>query len=78
MALNSDGKYTLTRESYAALQAITTIRKYGWQKRAYILNTIVYIVITAYTLSRILWEGAKLIYLAILALMTLWFIYYSY
>jgi len=76
--LNSDGKYTLTKEGYAALQAITTIKKYGWQKRAYIINTVACAIVVAFTLSRVLLEGVKLIYLAVLVLVFLWFIFYSY
>ncbi len=76
--LNSDGKYTLTKEGYAALQAITTIRKYGWQKRAFIINTVACTIVVAFTLSRILLEGVKLIYLAVLVLVSLWFVFYSY
>jgi len=78
IALNSDGKYTLTKEGYAALQAITTIKKYGWQKRAYIINTVACTIVVASTLSRILLEGVKSIYLAVLVLVSLWFVFYSY
>ena len=78
IALNSDGRYTLTKEGYAALQAITTIEKYGWQKRAYIINTVIYIVVAAYMLLKILMEGVNSIYIVTLVLATLWFIYYSY
>lgn len=78
IVLNSDGRYTLTKEGYAALQAITTIKKYGWQKRAYIINTIIYIVAVAFMLSRILMEGVNSIYTVVLVLATLWFAYYSY
>ncbi|RLE91195.1 MAG: hypothetical protein DRN04_13385 [Thermoprotei archaeon] len=83
ITLNSDGKYTLTKEGYAALQAIITIKKYGWQKRAYIINIIViniiaYVIIATFTLSRVLLEGAKPVYLAILVLISLWFVFYSY
>ena len=78
IALDSDGKYTLTKEGYAALQAITTIKKYGWQKRAYIINTIVYVIVAAYTSSRIALEGAKPVYLIVLVLISLWFAFYSY
>ena len=78
ITLNSDGKYTLTKEGYAALQAITTIKKYGWQKRAYIINTVACTIVVAFTLSRILLEGVKSIYLAVLALVSLWFVFYSY
>ena len=78
IALNSDGKYTLTKEGYAALQAITTIKRYGWQKRAYIINTAACTMVVAFTLSRILLEGVKSIYLAVLVLVSLWFVFYSY
>ncbi len=78
ITLNSDGKYTLTKEGYAALQAIITIKKYGWQKRAYIINIIAYVIIATFTLSRVLLEGAKPVYLAILVLISLWFVFYSY
>ena len=78
IALNSDGKYTLTKEGYAALQAITTIKKYGWQKRAYIINTVACTIVVAFTLSRILLESVKPIYLAVLVLVSLWFVFYSY
>ncbi len=76
--LNSDGRYTLTKEGYAALQAITTIEKYGWQKRAYIISTVIYIVVVTYMLLKILMEGVNSIYIVTLVLATLWFIYYSY
>ncbi len=78
IALNSDGKYTLTKEGYAALQAITTIKKYGWQRRAYIINAVACTIVVAFTLSRILSEGVKSIYLAALVLVSLWFVFYSY
>ncbi len=78
IALNSDGKYTLTKEGYAALQAITTIKKYGWQRRAYIINAVACAIVVAFTLSRILSEGVKSIYLAALVLVSLWFVFYSY
>ena len=78
ITLNSSGKYTLTKEGYAALQAITTIKKYGWQKRAYIINTVACTIVVAFTLSRILLESVKPIYLAVLVLVSLWFVFYSY
>ena len=78
ITLNSDGKYTLTKEGYAALQAVTTIEKYGWQKRAYIINIVAYTIVVAFTLSKILLEGAKPVYLIVLVLVSLWFVYYSY
>ena len=78
VALDSDGKYTLTKEGYAALQAITTIKKYGWQKRAYIINMIACVIVVTFMVSRILLEGAKPVYLIVLVLISLWFAFYSY
>jgi len=78
VALDSDGRYTLTKEGYAALQAITTIKKYGWQKRAYIINMIACVIVVTFMVSRILLEGAKPVYLIVLVLISLWFAFYSY
>ncbi|HDI46404.1 MAG TPA: ArsR family transcriptional regulator [Candidatus Methanomethylia archaeon] len=47
VALDEEGKYTLTKEGYAALQAVETIKKHGWQRRAYFLN------LAAFTLANI-------------------------
>jgi len=78
ITLDSEGKYTLTSKGYAALQAITTVKKYGWQRRAYIISIIAYVLVVAFTLSRILWVGAKPVYLVVLMLATSWFAFYSY
>lgn len=78
VTVDSGGKYVLTDEGYAALQAVITVRKYGWQKRAYILGAIVYTIATGYTLVKVLWEGVNLVYLVILVSLTLWFLFYSY
>jgi len=78
IALNGEGKYTLTSEGYAALQAVITVRKYGWQRRAYIINVVAYAIAVAFTLSKILCVGAKPVYLAVLMLATSWFAFYSY
>ena len=78
ITLDSEGKYTLTSKGYAALQAITTVKKYGWQRRAYIINIIAYVLAVAFVLSKILWVGAKPVYLIVLILATSWFAFYSY
>ena len=77
ITLNSDGKYVLTKEGYAALQAIETVKRYGWQKRAFIINTIVYIVVLAYLLN-MMFHGMRMVYVATLVLITLWYLFYSY
>ena len=78
ITLNSDGKYTLTKEGYAALQAITTIKKYGWQKRAFIINTVVYIIVLIYILATMPWNHISLIHIITLTIITAWYIFYSY
>jgi len=78
IALNSEGKYTLTSEGYAALQAVITVKRYGWQRRAFVINVVAYVVAVAFTSSKILYVGAKPVYLAVLMLATSWFAFYSY
>lgn len=81
VALNDGGKYSLTKEGYTALQAIDTIKKHGWQKRAYTLSTMAYAIVAAYLLWMLwtLWGTGKSVYIAIaLILATLWYVYYSY
>jgi len=46
--VNKEGKYCLTKDGYAALQAIDAVARYGWQKRAYYLNVAICIFINAY------------------------------
>lgn len=78
ITLNSDGKYTLTRDGYSALQAITVIEKYGWQKRAYIIATATYLIVVGYILFDTVLVGIKTLNLIILVLTTSWYLYYSY
>lgn len=78
IVLDEDGKYTLTREGYAALQAIITIKRYGWQKRAFILNTAVYIAVMIYTACVIVWRGFSPPYVAVIVFASLWYVYYFY
>jgi len=74
VAVDDDGRYYLTRDGYAALQAIEAIKKYGWQKRAYILNLIAYIVVNAYSALNYfsLWIWT------VLPISTAWLAFYTY
>ena len=76
--MDEKGKYTLSKEGYAALQAITTVKRYGWQKRAFLLNTVVCMIVVAYILWTIYVKGVEPLYIAILVLVALWYLYYSY
>jgi len=78
ITLDDEGRYTLTKEGYAALQAIDTVRKYGWQKRAFIIGAIAYIVAMAYTLWTMLWRSVKPVHIVVLILLTSWYVFYSY
>jgi DNA-binding HxlR family transcriptional regulator len=78
ITIDENGKYVITKEGQAALQAVITIRKYGWQKRAYFITTILYIIFTAYLIWIIIRYPDNLIYILTLALITLWYLFYSY
>ena len=43
-----DGKYTLTRNGYAALQTARSLSRLEWQRRAYFLNWLVAILFIAF------------------------------
>jgi len=72
--VNSEGKYALTREGYAALQAIEAIRRYGWQRRAYYLNLLAYLVANAYAAI----SNLNLWLTLILPITSAWIAFYSY
>lgn len=75
IALDSEGKYTLTREGYAAFQAVITVRKYGWQKRAYILNIIAYVLVNIYAWLN---SPSPFWFTIVFSLTTAWILFYSY
>ena len=72
--LNEEGKYILTKDGYAALQAIDTALSYGWQKRAFYLNIIACLLInTFFALTNIvLW------FYIVLPLTIVWLAFYTY
>jgi DNA-binding HxlR family transcriptional regulator len=45
---NKDGYYTVVEKGFAALQAVETLSKYGWQRRAYYINLVVCISLNIY------------------------------
>jgi len=45
---DKDGCYTLAERGFAALQAVETLSKYGWQRRAYYINLAVCISLNLY------------------------------
>jgi len=74
VAADETGRYVLTKEGYAALQAIYTIKKFGWQKRAYFINLAAYIVFN--TIAAI--SNFTLWLMVVLPLSTAWIVYYTY
>ncbi|RLF03034.1 MAG: hypothetical protein DRK00_09260 [Thermoprotei archaeon] len=74
ITVGGDGRYRLTRGGYAALQATEVIKRYGWQRRAYILNLATYVVVNAYAalnhFSLRIW--------ILLPISTAWLVFYTY
>jgi len=78
ITLEPGGKYTLTKQGYAAIEAISTISRYGWQRRAYFISTLLYIIFLVYIVWVITLYPNNPIYILTLILITLWHVFYSY
>ena len=50
ISVDNEGFYVLSEKGFAALEAIDTISKYDWQKRAYYINIALTIIINLFTL----------------------------
>ncbi|MCR6624570.1 MAG: winged helix-turn-helix domain-containing protein [archaeon YNP-LCB-024-027] len=50
ISVNNEGFYVLTDKGAAALQAIETISRYGWQRRAWYINLLFNIIMNIYVL----------------------------
>jgi len=74
IALDEEGRYCLTKTGYAALQAIDVVQKYGWQKRAYILNLAVYALINIFAVLKIPSPWLWIVFF----LSTAWLAFYTY
>jgi len=74
VTLDKNGKYTLTKDGYSALQAVSIIRKYGWQRRAYMLNIMAYAAFNVFfaLIHPSLWM------ITVLPISTAWIVFYSY
>jgi DNA-binding HxlR family transcriptional regulator len=73
VAVDSSGRYALTREGYAALEAVNAIERYGWQKRAFYINIAAYLLVT---LGAFMEFQLGLNFLVVLSLSTLWLAFY--
>jgi len=72
---DSAGRYILSDKGCAALEAIRVIEQYGWQKRSFLLNLLAYILVNVCALVNFSLSSSFLI---VLALSTLWMLFYSY
>jgi len=75
LTTDADGHYTLNEKGYAALEAINTIERYGWYKRAFYINIAAYVFINFWGFASFSFSSS---FFVILALSTLWMIFYSY
>jgi DNA-binding HxlR family transcriptional regulator len=83
IATNEEGCYTLTEKGFAALQAVDTVSKYGWQRRSFFINLIVGISINAYLVYTYFAVEQNAAFLSAYLLIVLpvtvaWMAFYSY
>jgi DNA-binding HxlR family transcriptional regulator len=50
VTVDKEGCYVLTEKGFAALQAVETVSKYGWQRRSFYLNLAACILLNVYVL----------------------------
>ena len=73
ISINEGGLYVLNEKGFAALQAVEAISKYGWQKRAFYINLLFFIMMNIYVmLTMAEWLPFML------AISAAWIIFYSY
>jgi DNA-binding HxlR family transcriptional regulator len=80
---NEEGKYTLTEKGFAALQAVNTVSKYGWQRRSYFINLAVCITINVFFLYTYFFIETNSTFLqtyliVVLPITVAWIAFYSY
>jgi DNA-binding transcriptional ArsR family regulator len=72
---NSYGHYSLNKNGYAALEAVSAIERYGWYKRAFYFNIIAF---TLFILWAYLNFDLSTSFLTVLILSVGWIALYSY
>ena len=80
---NGEGRYALTEKGFAALQAVDTVSKYGWQKRSFFINLAACISLNAYPLYTYFFVEQNATLLSAYLLLVLpgtiaWMAFYSY
>ncbi|MHA2379949.1 MAG: ArsR/SmtB family transcription factor [Candidatus Thorarchaeota archaeon] len=74
VATDADGLYILNNRGFAAVQAVDVVSKYGWQRRAYLINLGMYLVMNTFLILTVQ-HWAVLI---VLGIWTAWIVFYSY
>lgn len=72
---DSAGRYILNAKGSAALEAIRVIEQYGWQRRAFLWNVLLYVLSNIWALINF---SLSLNFIIVFALSTLWMAFYSY
>ncbi len=72
---DSEGRYVLNKTGYAALEAIRSFEKYGWQIQAFYFNLIVFALMNIWAYLNF---SLSTRFLIVLALSSLWIVFYSY
>ena len=66
------GLYFLNERGYAALQAVDVVSRYGWQRRAYVFNVLIFLIMNGYfILTNPFWFLVFIPWL-------IWIVFYSY
>ncbi|MBD3408279.1 MAG: helix-turn-helix domain-containing protein [Candidatus Lokiarchaeota archaeon] len=76
--ITDHGLYTLNSQGYAALTAVGVVSKHGWQRRALILNIVVYIILNLFMLSLVIQGLHLILYLIVFLALTAWILFYGY
>lgn len=69
------GRYTLNMRGYAAVEAINAIEKYGWFKRAFFFNIIIFVLVNLWAYINF---SLSINFLTVLGLSTSWIVLYTY
>ena len=68
------GCYALTEKGFAALQAVETVSKYGWQRRSFYINLLICIFLSVFSLL----VNLTVALVIVLPITVAWMLFYSY
>ena len=72
---DSEGWYVLNKTGYAALEAIRSFEKQNWQIRAFYFNLVVFALVNIWAYLSF---SLNTRFLIVLAISSLWIVFYSY